>query len=64
MYLRLRTGSDLEMQFLPRRETVTLYRENRTKHTNTHWGQNAQYCNVKVGGTYSYQYVSKGINNE
>jgi hypothetical protein len=42
------------------RETVAALCENHTKHTNTHCGQNAWFWYVKVGGTYSSHWVSKG----
>jgi translation initiation factor IF-1 len=39
------------------RETVAVYCENHTEHTNTLCGQNAEFWCVKVGGTYSDQSV-------
>jgi hypothetical protein len=35
------------------RETVALYSENHTEHTNTLCGQNAEFQFVKAGGTYT-----------
>jgi hypothetical protein len=35
------------------RETVSVYFENHTEHTNRLCGQNAEYWYVKAGGTYS-----------
>jgi hypothetical protein len=35
------------------RETVAVYCENQTEHTNTLCGQNAEFWYVKAGGTYS-----------
>jgi hypothetical protein len=32
--------------------TVTVYCENRTEHTDTVCGQNAEFPNVKLDGTY------------
>jgi hypothetical protein len=34
-------------------ETVAVYCENHTEHTNTFCGKNAEFWYVKVGGTYS-----------
>jgi hypothetical protein len=34
------------------RETAAVYCENHTEHTNTPRGQNAEFLNVKAGGTY------------
>jgi hypothetical protein len=42
------------------RETVAVYCENRTEHTDTLCGQNAGFCYVKAGGTYSDNRVLKG----
>jgi hypothetical protein len=42
------------------RETVAVYCENHTEHTNTLCGQNAEFSNVKAGGTCSYRYALKG----
>jgi hypothetical protein len=36
------------------RETVAVFCENQTEHTDTLCGQNAQFNNVIAGGTYSY----------
>jgi hypothetical protein len=41
-------------------ETVALYCENYTEHTNILCGQKAEWCNVKNGGKYSYHYGMKG----
>jgi hypothetical protein len=35
------------------RETVAVYCENHTEHTNTLYGQNAEFQYVKAGGTYN-----------
>jgi hypothetical protein len=35
------------------RETVAVYCENHTEHTDTVCGQNAEFWYVKAGGTYS-----------
>jgi hypothetical protein len=35
------------------RETVAVYCENHTEHTDTLCGQNAEFWHVKEGGTYS-----------
>jgi hypothetical protein len=37
------------------RETVAVYCENHTEHTNTLCGHNAEFQFVKVGGTYGNQ---------
>jgi hypothetical protein len=37
---------------MPFRETVTVYCENRMKHSKTVCGQNAEFWHVKAGGTY------------
>jgi hypothetical protein len=34
------------------RETVAVYCENHTEHTDTLYGQNAEFWYVKAGGTY------------
>jgi hypothetical protein len=34
-------------------ETVAVYCENRTEHTDTLCGQNAEFWYVKTGGTYT-----------
>jgi hypothetical protein len=34
------------------RETVAVYCENHTEHTNTQWGQNAQFCNICEFSSY------------
>jgi hypothetical protein len=41
------------------RETVAVYCENHTEHTDTLCGQNAEFCYVKAGGTYSDHWVLK-----
>jgi hypothetical protein len=41
-------------------ETATVYCENHTEHTNTLCEQNAEFFNVKVGGTYSNHWALKG----
>jgi hypothetical protein len=38
-------------------ETVAVYCENHTEHTNTLRGQNVEFFYVKAGGTYSNQSV-------
>jgi hypothetical protein len=35
------------------RETVAVYCDNHTEHTDALCGQNAQFGNIKAGGTYS-----------
>jgi hypothetical protein len=47
-------------RFLLFRETVAVYCENRTEHTDTLCGQNAQFFKVKACGTYSYHSASNG----
>jgi hypothetical protein len=42
------------------RETIAVYCENRTKHTNTLRGQNAEFYCVKAGGIYSNHSALKG----
>jgi hypothetical protein len=42
-------------------ETVTVYCENRTEHTNTLFGQNAEFWCVKAGGTYTNHQAFKGF---
>jgi hypothetical protein len=44
---------------MPFRETVTVYCENHTKHTNTLPGQNSEFQYVKEGGTYSNRWALK-----
>jgi hypothetical protein len=34
------------------RETVSVYCENHTEHTDTLCGQNVEFCYVKAGGAY------------
>jgi hypothetical protein len=41
-------------------ETVAVYCENHTEHTNTLCGQNAEFCYVEVCGTYSNHWALKG----
>jgi hypothetical protein len=41
-------------------ETVAVYCENYTEHTNTLCGQNALFQCVKAGGTYSNHWALKG----
>jgi hypothetical protein len=38
------------------RETVAVYCENHTEHINTLCGQNAEFLDVKAGGTYTRSY--------
>jgi hypothetical protein len=42
------------------RETVAVYCDSNVKHVNTLCGQNAEFLNVKTGGTYSNHAVLKG----
>jgi hypothetical protein len=42
------------------RETVAVYCENHTEHTDTLCGQNAQFYYVKASGTYSNRWALKG----
>jgi hypothetical protein len=42
------------------RETVAVYCENHTEHTNTLCGQNVEFEYVKAGGTYSNHCALKG----
>jgi hypothetical protein len=42
------------------RETIAVYCENDTKHTDTLCGQNKDYLRVKIAGTYSYHYALNG----
>jgi hypothetical protein len=44
---------------MPIREIFAAYSENYTKPINTLCSQNAELLDVKAGGTYSYQWVSK-----
>jgi hypothetical protein len=41
------------------RETVAVYCENHTQHTNTLCGQNAEFWYVKEGGTYGAHWALK-----
>jgi hypothetical protein len=41
------------------RETVAVYCENHMEHTNTLCGQNAEFWDVKAGGTYSDHWALK-----
>jgi hypothetical protein len=41
-------------------ETVAVYCENHTEHTNTPCGENAQFWCVKAGGTHSNHWALKG----
>jgi hypothetical protein len=41
------------------RETVAVYCENHTEHTNTLCGQNVEFQYVKAGGTYSNHWALK-----
>jgi hypothetical protein len=34
------------------REKIAIYCDNHTKHTNTFYGQNAEFLDVKAGGAY------------
>jgi hypothetical protein len=45
------------------RETVAVYCENHTEHTDTLCGQNAELWYVKAGGTYSNHWALKGSMN-
>jgi hypothetical protein len=42
------------------RETVAVYCENHTEHTNTFCGDNAEFYFVKASGTYSNHLNLKG----
>jgi hypothetical protein len=42
------------------RETIDIYCENHTEHTNTLRGQNAEFEYVKAGGIYSNHSALKG----
>jgi hypothetical protein len=42
------------------RETVAVYCENHTGHTNTLCGQNERNFNAKEDGTYSYRRILNG----
>jgi hypothetical protein len=47
------------------RETVAVYCENRTEHTNTLRGQNAEFWYVKASGTYaSSNHWASNVNGE
>jgi hypothetical protein len=39
-------------------ETVAVYCENHTEHTDTLCGQNANFCSIEAGGTYCYGHGS------
>jgi hypothetical protein len=41
-------------------EIITFYSKNHIKTINTLCGQNTEFLNVKVGGTYSYRWALKG----
>jgi hypothetical protein len=41
-------------------ETVAVYCENHTEHTDTLCGQNAEFWYVKAGGTYSNRWALQG----
>jgi hypothetical protein len=42
------------------KEIIAVYYDSRTKPVDTFCGQDAEFLNVKVGGTYIYHYVLKG----
>ena len=42
------------------KEIIAVCSEIRTKHTNTFYGQNVEFVNVKPGGTYSNHWDLKG----
>jgi hypothetical protein len=42
------------------RETVAVYCENHTEHTNTLYGQSAEFYYVKADGTYINHWALKG----
>jgi hypothetical protein len=44
-------------------ETVAVYCENRTEHTDTLCGQNAEFWCVKAGGIYTNHWVLNGYRN-
>jgi lipoate-protein ligase B len=41
-------------------ETVAVYCENHTEHTDTLCGQNVEFLYVKAGGKYTYHCALKG----
>jgi hypothetical protein len=41
------------------KETIAVYCENHTEHTNRLYGQNAEFQCVEVGDTYSDHWASK-----
>jgi hypothetical protein len=43
-------------------ETVAVYCENRTEHTYTLYGQNAEFYHVEGGGIYCDHWALKGFN--
>jgi hypothetical protein len=42
-------------------ETVAVYVENHTEHTDTPRGQNARFKRIKAGGIYSNHWALKGL---
>jgi hypothetical protein len=42
-------------------EIIVVYSENHIKHINTMCGKNAEFLNVKAGGTYSYHCALKDL---
>jgi hypothetical protein len=42
------------------REIMTVYYKNHIKHLKTHFGQNQEYLDIKVGGTYYYHHALVG----
>jgi hypothetical protein len=40
-------------------ETIAVYCENHTEHINTLCGENGEFFNIKVGGTYRYHWALK-----
>jgi hypothetical protein len=59
------TGNTLRLRSKPNRlmlfgETVAVYCENHTEHTDTLCGQNVEFWCVKVDGTYSNHWSLKG----
>jgi hypothetical protein len=47
-------------QLILYREIIAVCSEIHTKHINTLCGQNVEFVNVKVGGTYSNQWTLEG----
>jgi len=43
------------------REIIALCSQIHTNHTNTLYGKNTEFVNVKAGGTYSYHWALEGL---